>query len=81
VRHGNVVQPLMDGIPTFRRIFEAIETATHTVWGTVTLMWATFEMPDGRGTALDVLESAAARGVDVRTALRYFRHVAQESSR
>ena len=33
---------------------------------TVTFMWATFEMPDGRGTALDVLDRAAARGVDVR---------------
>jgi phosphatidylserine/phosphatidylglycerophosphate/cardiolipin synthase-like enzyme len=29
-------------------------------------MWPTFEMPDGRGTALDVLDRAAARGVDIR---------------
>jgi cardiolipin synthase len=33
---------------------------------TVTFMWATFEMPDGRGAALDVLDRAVARGVDVR---------------
>jgi phosphatidylserine/phosphatidylglycerophosphate/cardiolipin synthase-like enzyme len=29
-------------------------------------MWATFEMPDGRGSAFDVLDHAAARGIDVR---------------
>jgi phosphatidylserine/phosphatidylglycerophosphate/cardiolipin synthase-like enzyme len=29
-------------------------------------MWDTFEMPDERGTALDVLDRSAARGVDVR---------------
>jgi phosphatidylserine/phosphatidylglycerophosphate/cardiolipin synthase-like enzyme len=29
-------------------------------------MWASFEMPDGRGAALDVLDRAAARGIDVR---------------
>jgi phosphatidylserine/phosphatidylglycerophosphate/cardiolipin synthase-like enzyme len=29
-------------------------------------MWPSFQMPDGRGTALDLLERAAQRGVDVR---------------
>lgn len=29
-------------------------------------MWQSFEMPDGRGTALDVLQRAARRGIDVR---------------
>ncbi|BCM89518.1 cardiolipin synthase B [Abditibacteriota bacterium] len=29
-------------------------------------MWSSFEMPDERGTALDVLGRAAARGIDVR---------------
>jgi cardiolipin synthase A/B len=66
VRPGNVIRPLVDGLPAFRRICEAIEAATSHVWVTVTFMWATFEMPDGRGTALDVLDRAAARGVDVR---------------
>jgi phosphatidylserine/phosphatidylglycerophosphate/cardiolipin synthase-like enzyme len=56
----------VDGEPAFRRICEAIEAAMRSVWVTVTFMWATFEMPDGRGTALDVLDRAAARGVDVR---------------
>jgi phosphatidylserine/phosphatidylglycerophosphate/cardiolipin synthase-like enzyme len=32
----------------------------------VTFMWADFQMPDGRGSALDVLNRAAARGLDVR---------------
>src|ERR1700681_4524968 len=66
VRSGNLVRPLVDGEPAFRRICEAIEAAKSSVWVTVTFMWATFEMPDDRGTALDVLDRAAARGVDVR---------------
>ncbi|MCP5339618.1 MAG: phosphatidylserine/phosphatidylglycerophosphate/cardiolipin synthase family protein [Sinobacteraceae bacterium] len=33
---------------------------------TVTFMWADFRMPDGRGSALEVLSRAAARGLDVR---------------
>lgn len=65
-RGGNSVRPLIDGVPAFRRICEAIDAATHSVWASVTFMWPDFEMPDGRGTALDVLSRAAARGVDVR---------------
>lgn len=66
LRAGNFVRPLVDGEPAFRRICEAIEAARKSVWVTVTFMWPTFEMPDGRGTTLDVLDKAAARGVDVR---------------
>jgi cardiolipin synthase A/B len=66
VRPGNEVRPLVDGVPAFRRICEAIEASTSRVWVTVTFMWATFEMPDERGSALDVLDRAAARGIDVR---------------
>jgi cardiolipin synthase len=66
LRHGNFVRPLIDGEPAFRRICEAIEAARQSVWVTVTFMWATFEMPDGRGATLDVLDRAAARGIDVR---------------
>src|SRR5690348_9306857 len=66
VRAGNRVRLLVDGEPAFRRICEAIEAARSSVWVIVTFMWATFEMPDGRGAALDVLDRAAARGVDVR---------------
>src|SRR5437773_8178604 len=65
-RAGNFVRPLVDGEPAFRRICEAIEAAKRSVWVTVTFMWAAFEMPDGRGSALDTLDRAAARGVDVR---------------
>ncbi len=65
-RSGNLVRPLIDGEPAFRRICEAIEAAHRSVLLTVTFMWAAFEMPDGRGTALDVLRRAAARGLDVR---------------
>jgi len=66
VRAGNVVRPLIDGAPAFRRICEAIDAAEQSVWLTVTFMWSTFEMPDGRGSAFDVLDRAASRGIDVR---------------
>jgi len=66
VRSGNLVIPLIDGEPAFRRICEAIEAAGQSVWVTVTFMWADFVMPDGRGSTFDVLDRAAARGIDVR---------------
>ncbi len=65
-RAGNAVRLLIDGEPAFRRICEAIQTARHSVWVTVTFMWADVQMPDGRGAPLDVLNRAAQRGVDVR---------------
>jgi cardiolipin synthase len=66
VRYGNLVRPLIDGEPAFRRICEAIEAARQSVWVTVTFMWASFEMPDGHGSTFDVLDRAAARGIDIR---------------
>ncbi len=66
VRTGNRVQPLVDGEPAFRRICESIEAARHSVWVTVAFLWQAFEMPDGRGSFFDVLDRAAARGLDVR---------------
>jgi cardiolipin synthase A/B len=65
-RASNSAQLLIDGEPAFRRICEATETAQHSVWVTVTFMWQEFQMPNGRGTALDVLNRAAKRGLDVR---------------
>ncbi len=65
-RPGNELRPLVDGEPAFRRVCEAIEAARQSVWATVTFMWADFQMPDGRGSALDVFNRAAARGLDVR---------------
>jgi cardiolipin synthase A/B len=65
-RSGNHVWPWIDGEPAFRRICEAIEAAQQSVWATVTFMWPSFQMPDGHGTALDVLERVARRGIDVR---------------
>jgi cardiolipin synthase A/B len=66
VRPGNRVRPLVDGEPAFRRICEAIEAARHSVWACITFMWPGVEMPDGRGSPLDLFDAAAARGVDVR---------------
>ena len=65
-RGGNQVRLWIDGEPAFRRICEAMMAAHQSVWSTVTFMWPSFRMPDGRGTALDVFEHVARRGVDVR---------------
>lgn len=65
-RAGNAVRPLVDGVPAFRRICQAVEAAQHSVWVTVAFLHPDFEMPDGRGSLFDVLDRAAARGVDVR---------------
>ncbi|WP_158905993.1 phosphatidylserine/phosphatidylglycerophosphate/cardiolipin synthase family protein [Burkholderia sp. L27(2015)] len=43
-----------------------MESAQHSVWITVTFMALDFQMPDGRGTFLDVLDRAVDRGLDVR---------------
>jgi phosphatidylserine/phosphatidylglycerophosphate/cardiolipin synthase-like enzyme len=66
VRSGNLIRPLVDGEPAFRRICEAIEGAGQNVWAAITFMWPSFEMPDRRGHPLQVFERAAARGLDVR---------------
>jgi cardiolipin synthase A/B len=66
LRSGNLVRPLIDGVPTFRRIAEAIEAARHSVWLTVAFFAPDFAFPDGAGSLLDVLDRAVARGLDVR---------------
>jgi cardiolipin synthase A/B len=66
VRSGNMVRPLIDGEPAFRRICQAIDAARHSVWVTVTFIRPGFHMPDHRGTFFDVLDRAAERGLDVR---------------
>ena len=76
-RDGNQISPLVDGEPAFRRVGEAIQNAQHSVWVTVTTMWPEFRMPS-QGTALDVLDHAAARGIDVRV---LFWRPAQETAR
>lgn len=65
-RAGNAVRPLIDGEPAFRRICEAVEAARARVWVTVAFIDRDLVMPDGLGTPFDVLDRAAARGVDVR---------------
>jgi cardiolipin synthase len=66
VRNGNLIRPLVDSAPTFRRICEAIEAAWHSIWLTITFMAPDFRMPDDRGTLFDVLDRAVERGLDVR---------------
>jgi phosphatidylserine/phosphatidylglycerophosphate/cardiolipin synthase-like enzyme len=66
VRHGNLVRPLVDGVPAFRRIGQAVEAAAERVWATIAFVDRTVLLPDGYGTVFDLLDRAAARGVDVR---------------
>lgn len=66
LRLGNTVEPLIDGVPAFRRICEVVEQARHSVWVTVAFMDPEFKMPDGRGSLFDVLDRAKERGLDVR---------------
>lgn len=66
VREGNLVRPLIDGAPAFRRICEAIDAARHSVWVTIAFHDDDFRMPDGRGSLFDVLDRAQQRGLDVR---------------
>jgi phosphatidylserine/phosphatidylglycerophosphate/cardiolipin synthase-like enzyme len=65
-RGGNHVLPLVDGEPAFRRIIEAVEAARTRVWVTLAFVDRDAHLPDGRGTVFDVLDAAAARGLDVR---------------
>jgi len=66
IRGGNRVRPLVDGEAAFRRICEAVEGASHSVWVTIAFLDPAFEMPDARGSLLDVLDAARARSLDVR---------------
>ena len=66
LRADNRVRPLVDGVPAFRRICEAVEAAQHSVWVTVAFLDMDLQMPDGRGTFFDVLDRARSRGLDVR---------------
>ncbi|MBW2292768.1 MAG: phosphatidylserine/phosphatidylglycerophosphate/cardiolipin synthase family protein [Deltaproteobacteria bacterium] len=60
------MRPLIDGEPAFTRICEAVEGARKSVWLTVAFLEKEFCMPGGRGSLFDVLDRAAARGIDVR---------------
>ena len=66
IRPGNLVRPIVDGEPAFRRICQAVEQARHSAWVTVAFIERDMQMPDGRGTFFDVLDRAKARGIDVR---------------
>src|SRR3981081_863800 len=66
VRSGNLVDPLIDGEPAFRRICEAVEAAHPSVWVTVAFVRPDFRMPDNRGSFFDLLDRAEKRGLDVR---------------
>ena len=72
VREGNLVVPLVDGAVAFDRIAAAVEAATSSVWVCVAFVEVGARFPGGpgsvgqRGTFLDLMDAAAARGVDVR---------------
>jgi len=64
-RDGNLVSPLIGGAAAFARIAEAVDAACERVWLTVAFYADDFHLPDGR-SLFELLENAAARGVDVR---------------
>jgi phosphatidylserine/phosphatidylglycerophosphate/cardiolipin synthase-like enzyme len=66
LRAGNRLHPLVDGEPAFRRICEAVQAARASVWVTVAYLERDLQLPDGQGSLFDVLDRAAARGIDVR---------------
>jgi cardiolipin synthase len=66
LRQGCAVTPLVDGVPAFRRICEAAEQATRSVWVTVAFLDQDVRMPDHHGSFFDVLDRAEDRGIDVR---------------
>jgi phosphatidylserine/phosphatidylglycerophosphate/cardiolipin synthase-like enzyme len=65
-RDGNRIRPLIDGEPAFRRIVAAVEAARTRVWVTLAFVDRAARLPGRSGTLFDVLDAAAARGVDVR---------------
>ena len=65
-RSGNLVRSLIDGRQTFTRICEAIESAEHSVFATIAFIHPDFVMPGSAGSLFDVLDRAAARGLEVR---------------
>lgn len=79
IRGGNVLRPLVDGEPAFRRICEAVAKAQRSVWVTVAFLHPDFQMPDGRGSVFDVLDAATARGLDVRVLFWRHRQLAELS--
>ncbi|WP_123688862.1 phospholipase D-like domain-containing protein [Allostella humosa] len=66
MRPGNRLVPLVDGVPAFRRIGAAVEAARHAVWVTVAFVDPHRALPDRLGSVFDLLDRAAARGLDVR---------------
>ncbi|MEM7409770.1 MAG: phosphatidylserine/phosphatidylglycerophosphate/cardiolipin synthase family protein [Myxococcota bacterium] len=64
-RPGNEVVPWLEGGPAFARIVAAVDAAEHSVWVTVAFIERDVVLPGGR-SFFDVIDAAAARGVDVR---------------
>ena len=66
LRSGNLVEPLVDGAVAFERIARAVELATTSVWVCVAFLEVEARFPGGRGTFLELMDSARKRGIDVR---------------
>lgn len=64
-RPGNALRPWVDGAQGFERIGAALEEAKHSVHVCVSSLEREFAPPGGRGSLLDWLERAAARGLEV----------------
>ncbi|HJO80647.1 MAG: hypothetical protein CL435_05705 [Acidimicrobiaceae bacterium] len=65
-REGNLVLPLVDGAVAFDLIAEAVEAAVSSVWVCVAFIEVDAIFPHGRGTFLDLMDTATGRGINVR---------------
>ncbi len=65
-QEGNIVEPLVDGGVAFDRIATAVENAGTSVAVCVAFLEISAVFPNGRGTFFDLLDQAAARGVQVK---------------
>ena len=78
VRDGNLVRPLIGGATAFRRIGEAVDNARHSVWLTVAFYDDDLPVSRRARALFDLLDRAAARGVDVRAL--FWRHNPESSA-
>ena len=66
MRAGNLVEPLIDGAVAFDQIAGAVEKASTSVWVCVAFLETEAHFPRGRGTFLELMDSASEDGLDVR---------------
>lgn len=65
LRSGNHLQFWIDGLSFYQRLEEAIDQASHSVWGVISFIAHDFRFPSGR-SYWELMDQAHKRGLDVR---------------